>query len=233
MRPAPLLLIPGLLNDARVWQFQLPALTEVTSVSVANIREHDTIEALAADAIAQAPSEKFALAGFSMGGYVALEIMRQVPERVASLALIDTNARADTQETIDVRVESIALAETDFDEVIENLLPKMIHASNLNDPYLVNTFFDMCRTVGVETFQRQQTAIMNRIDSRPFLCDIQCPTLILCGDEDVVTPPSVHEEMADLISGSKLVVVEASAHISMFDQPSKVTESMLEWLTKS
>lgn len=230
MTLSPLLLIPGLLNDARLWQYQLPALSKATSTTIARVTEHDSIESLAADAIAHAPAGQFSLAGFSMGGYIALEIMRQAPERVVALALIDTTARPDTSETKEARLESISTAKIDFDAVIQSFPPKVIHPSRQNDMALVNTIIDMCHTVGVEAFIRQQRAIMNRIDSRPFLSGIRCPTLILCGREDLLTPLPLHQELAEAISGSKFVIVEKCGHVSPLGQPQQVTESMLDWL---
>ncbi len=123
----PLLLLPGLINDARLWLSQVSQLSDIADARVGDLTVADTIPALAAAALSQAPAERFALAGLSMGGYVAMEIMRQAPERVLALALLDTSARADTEEATEGRRKAMALAETDFPAVIAALLPKMVH----------------------------------------------------------------------------------------------------------
>ena len=126
-----LVLLPGLLNDARLWQPQIAALAAYADITVGDLTRHDTIAALAADVLAQAPPGPFAMAGLSMGGYVALEIVRQAPERVLTLALLDTNARPDTTEARAAREQLIALADEHWHEVIESLLPKLLHPKHL------------------------------------------------------------------------------------------------------
>lgn len=233
MSAPPLLLIPGLLNTASLWQFQLPALSRMTSVTVADVCEYDTITSLAADVIAQAPAETFSLAGFSMGGYIALEMMRQVPERISALALLDTSARPDTPEAIASRRESIRLAKHGFDEVVQGFTPMVIHPSHQDDAGLVQTIMDMSHAVGVDAFVKHQKALMGRIDSRPYLADIQCPTLVLCGREDLLTPLPFHRELARSIPGSKLVVIRECGHLSPLEQPGQVADAMLEWLARA
>ena len=148
----PLLLLPGLINDARLWLSQVSQLSDIADARVGDLTVADTIPALAAAALAQAPAERFALAGLSMGGYVAMEIMRQAPERVLALALLDTSARADTEEATEGRRKAMALAETDFPAVIAALLPKMVHPSQLNDPSVGGVFKAMAYSVGKEAF---------------------------------------------------------------------------------
>ena len=225
-----LFLLPGLLNDASLWQHQISGLSNVAHASVADLTGADSISALASAALAQAPAERFALAGLSMGGYVGLEIMRQAPERVLALALLDTTARPDTPQATEGRQNLMQLAETNFPAVIETLLPRLVHPSRLNDISIVEVITVMANSVGKEAFMRQQRAIIGRIDSRPFLHQIKCPTLVLCGREDVITPVEVHEDMATGISSSSLAIIEECGHLSTLGQPQQVTEALKEWL---
>jgi len=230
MKDAHLLLLPGLLNDARLWQWQVSALSEIAHVSVADLTQADSIASMAAYALAQLPAEKFALAGLSMGGYVALEIMRQAPERVVALALLDTSARPDASEATETRRRLMKLAETNFPAVLDLRLSKLIHAAHRADHAIVEVITAMSNTVGKKVFARQQEAIIGRIDSRPFLSQIKCPTLVLCGREDETTPVALHEEMAAAIPHARLVIVEECGHLSTLDQPRQVTEALRQWL---
>lgn len=225
-----LLLLPGLLNDDRLWQHQISALSDMAHTLVADLTKAESITSLATAALTQIPTERFALAGLSMGGYVALEIMRQAPERVLALALLDTSARPDTAEATEGRKKLMQLAGTDFQAVIDSLLPKLVHPSRLNDASIVEVITAMANSVGKEAFIRQQTAIMNRIDSRSCLDKIKCPTLVLCGRQDVITPVEVHEEMIAGISGSRLTIVENCGHLSTLGQPQQVTDTIKQWL---
>lgn len=224
-----LVLLPGLLNDARLYQNQISALSHTADAMVADLTVADSMPALAAAVLAKAPS-RFALAGLSMGGYVAFEIMRQAPERVSALALLDTTARPDTTESTANRRRLMELAEKDFDAVVDALLPKMFHPSHLKDNSRTGVFKAMAASAGKEAFLRQQRAIIGRIDSRPHLDRIECPTLVLCGREDAVTPVDVHEEIAGAIPSAKLTVVNDCGHLSALDQPQAVTDALKKWL---
>lgn len=225
-----LVLLPGLLNDARLWQHQAETLSSIARVVVADITRSDTIAGLAADVLEQAPDGPFVLAGLSMGGYVALEVMRQAPERVLALALLDTSARADTPKATAGRHTLMALAETDFPAVTETLLPKLLHPAHVSAAAIADPVRAMAARIGKAAFVRQQRAIMARIDSRPSLHLIQCPTLILCGREDKVTPLEVHEEMQALIPGAILTVVEHCGHLSALEQPAAVSAALRKCL---
>jgi len=226
----PLLLLPGLINDARLWLSQVSQLSDIADAKVGDLTVADSIPDLAASVLAHAPAERFALAGLSMGGYVAMEIMRQAPERVIALALLDTSARADTPEAMEGRRKLMELAETDFPAVIATLLPKMVHPSQVDDAAVGGVFKAMAFSVGKRAFLSQQRAILGRIDSRPSLAKIACPSLVLCGREDVLTPVAVHEEIAAGIAGSRLVVIEECGHLSTLGQPKQVTLALRQWL---
>jgi len=225
-----LVLLPGLLCDAALWQPQIAALGDIAAASVADLTRHDSLAAMAASVLAAAP-EYFSLAGLSMGGYVAQEIMRQAPGRVRRLALLDTSARADTDEQRARRRGLIELAgRGEFKGVTPRLLPLFIHPDRLQDEPLVEIVTGMAERVGKDAFLRQEKAIMGRPDARADLKRIACPTLVLCGRHDALTPLAVHEEMAAAIRGAKLVVVEESGHLPTLERPEAVNTAMREWL---
>jgi pimeloyl-ACP methyl ester carboxylesterase len=226
----PLLLLPGLLCDERLWRPQIEALADVATSSVADLATRDSIPAMAQAALAAAPP-RFALAGLSMGGYVAQEIMRRAPSRVERLALLDTSARPDTPEQTERRKALLALAgRGKFKGVTPRLLPFLVHPSRLEDWPLVDTVMAMAEDVGAAAFFRQQAAIMGRPDGRPDLARIACSTLVLCGRQDAITPLAVHEEMAAEIARSRLVVVEGCGHLATLERPAEVSAALREWL---
>ena len=227
-----LVLIPGLLCDSLLWDAQIAALDSHAACWVADHTRSDTMAAVAADVLREAPFERFALAGLSMGGYVALEIMRQNARRVNRLALLDTSARADTPEQLQKRRGLIALAKRGrFMGVTQGLLPLFIHPNRLRDEKLVTTIREMSRNIGRDAFIRQEEAIMSRADSLPLLSSIACPTLVLCGRQDAVAPLDRHEEMAAGISGATLEVIEDCGHLSTLERPAEVSDALKRWLS--
>ena len=226
----PLLLLPGLLCDEALWQFQIKALKGVAECHVADLTQFESIAALARGALAKAPA-KFALAGLSMGGYVAFEILRQAPERVTRLCLLDTSARPDTPEQIEKRQAFVSMSRAgQFKGVTPRLLPLLIHSSHLKDDKLTDIIFGMAGRVGREGFIRQQIAIMDRADSRPLLPSIKIPVQLICGREDQITPVDVMREIADGIPGSKFDVLQDCGHLSSLEQPEKVNGVIIRWL---
>lgn len=226
----PILLIPGLGCTARLYTEQMPALWSFGPVTVADHRRADSMDAIARQILEAAPP-RFALAGLSMGGYIALAIMRMASERVAKLALLDTGPRSDTPEAAERRKASIALARAGkLDEINALLWPVLVHKDRQGDAALRKIAGDMALAAGADAFARQQTAIMNRPDSRPGLPAITCPTLVLVGDGDQLTPPPLSEEMASLIPGSKLVIVPDCGHLSTLERPEAVTQALMAWL---
>jgi pimeloyl-ACP methyl ester carboxylesterase len=226
-----LLLLPGLLCDARLWQEQVADLKHHANCHVADLTIADTIVGMAASSLRRMPAGPIVVAGLSMGGYVALEIMRQAPERVTGLALLDTNARPDSEQATEDRRRMMKMAETDFDRVVNALLPKLLLPANMRDAALVATVKAMAAAVGKDAYIRQQNAIIGRADSRPHLAKIRCPALVLCGRDDVLTPVALHEEMANAIPGSRLVVAEKCGHLSTLEQPRQVTLNLVHWLS--
>jgi pimeloyl-ACP methyl ester carboxylesterase len=226
-----LILVPGLLCDGRLWRPQIDALADIAECRVADATRSDTMAGLARDLLADCPYERFALAGLSMGGYVALEVVRQAPQRVARLALLDTSARADTPEQSQKRRELIALAGRGrFMGVTDALLPLLLSPASLADAALVSLVKDMAKTVGKEAFVRQERAIMSRADSLPLLPRIACPALVLCGRRDTLTPVARHEEIAAAIPGARLEVIEECGHLSTLERPGPVGSALRNWL---
>ena len=225
-----LILLPGLLNDGRLWTHQAKALSPRLDVLVADLTQDDSLAAMAERLLAVAPPH-FALAGLSMGGYVCMEIMRRAPERVDRLALLDTTARPDTEEQTIRRTDAVAIARAGgFDKIMPTMLPNLLAPASLGDSTITSLAKDMAVRVGKEAFIRQQTAIMARPDSRVSVTAIRCPTLILCGDQDTVTPLDRHEEMAAAIPGARLEVIAQSGHLSPMEQPEAVTAALAVWL---
>ncbi|HEX4111347.1 MAG TPA: alpha/beta fold hydrolase [Stellaceae bacterium] len=227
---APLILLPGLLCGPPLWALQIAALADIADAMVPDLTHDDSFPGMARRVLAEAP-ERFALAGLSMGGYVAQEIMRQAPARVTRLALLDTSARADLPEQAQRRRDLIELSRRgQFHGVTPRLLPNLIHPDRLEDKALVKIITDMADAVGAEGFRRQETAILNRADGRPDLARIAVPTLILCGREDRLTPVKVAEEMAALIPQSRFAIVEHCGHMTTLERPDAVNEAMRQWL---
>ena len=225
----PTVFLPGLLNDAALWRPQIDALAGTVAPFVADLTLDDTIEAMARRVLASAPS-RFALVALSMGGYVALEIMRQAPERVTRLALLDTSARPDTPERAAERRAGLAsLSRGKFVGIPRNLLSSLIHASKLNGP-IAEELRTMATRVGGDAFLRQQRAILGRIDSRPDLPEIRVPTLIAVGDADQITPLRDALEMAELIPGARLHVFSGCGHLPALELPDETSSLLSEWL---
>ena len=190
--PMPILLVPGLVSSPRIYAPVVPALWRFGPVTVANHIRDDTMGAIARRILAEAPP-RFALAGHSMGGYIAFEIMRQAPERVAKLALINTQARPDTPEATARRRDQIARAQGgDYHAILDELFPGFVHPSRQGEAFLRQLVRDMGDDIGAGAFVRQQTAIMSRPDSRPTLAWIKCPTLVLTGDRKSTRLNSSH-----------------------------------------
>ncbi len=231
MAPPTLLFLPGLLCDARLWRDQVTALGDARTV-VADLTLDDTIAGMAARALALVPEGPLAVCGLSMGGYVAMEIFRQAPGRLARLALFDTSARPDTPEQTRRRRALLALSESGrFRGVTPRLLPQLLAPANLEGP-LGAEVMAMADRVGRAAFHRQQRAIMHRADSRPDLPRVAVPTLVGVGEQDALTPPHLAEEIAALIPGARLAVVPRAGHLPSMEEPEAVTALLRTWLAE-
>ena len=226
-----LVLVPGLLCTKALWQPQLAALADVATMTVADHTGHDSMEGIARSILAAAP-ERFALAGLSMGGYIAYAILRLAPERVSKLALLDTGYRADLPERKKQRCALMALAEREGTrKAQETLLGVLIHKSRLTHEALAEAVLKMGEDTGTEAFKRQQTALMTRPDSAPLLPTIRVPTLVLVGDQDALTPPQTSQEIAERIPGAKLEIIGECGHLSTMERPEAVNRALRTWLT--
>jgi pimeloyl-ACP methyl ester carboxylesterase len=228
--PMPVLLIPGLGGSPRIYAPVVPQLWRFGPVTVANHIRDNSLGAIARRILAEAPP-RFALAGHSMGGYIAFEILRQAPERVAKLALINTQARPDTPEASERRRVLMARVQAGhFHDVLDELFPGFVHPSRQGDADLRKLVHDMGDDMGADAFVRQQTTIMSRADSRPTLATIECPTLVLTGDEDNTIPNAMSVEMADGIPGAKLVIIPDCGHLPQPEQPRAAAAALVDWL---
>lgn len=227
----PLVLVPGLLCDEALWAHQTEHLADVADMTVIDLREPDSMAGMAEAVLDQAPDGIFALAGLSMGGYVAHEIMRLAPERISRLALLNTAAHADSDAQTARRRGLLELAEKGkFKGITPSLLPLYLHESRLNDTALTDAVSAMAERIGKDSFLRQQKAVMNRVDSRPYLEGYTCPTAVIVGRQDLVTPLKASEEMARLIPGAKMIVIESCGHLSTMERPEAATAVLRYWL---
>ncbi|RMX03012.1 alpha/beta fold hydrolase [Corticibacter populi] len=228
----PTVLVPGLACSPRLFAPQLPALWRIGAVTVAATTGHDRIAALAAAILREAPP-RFALAGLSMGGYIAFEMLRQAPERVAGLAILNSSARPDSAEASQKRLRMIELARQGKLALVTELnFPRSVHPRRAADSGLRSLARDMAEDTGVDAYVRQQHAIMQRADARPTLAAIACPSLIVVGDQDQLTPPELAAEMAAGIPGAELRTIADCGHLSTLEQPEAVTAVLLDWLQR-
>lgn len=226
----PLALLPGLLCDAALWQPQVEALSDIADCRVADFTTQESIAAMAESVLAAMP-ERFALAGISMGGYVALEIMALAPQRVTRLALLDTRCQTDGAEEMARRRGLIELAEKgEFKGITPRLLPLFIHPARLDDAALTGTVTAMVQRVGKAAFISQQKAIMGRRDHSATLVTVRVPTLVLCGRQDALTPLADHRTLAAGIADARLVVIEDCGHLATIERPAEVNAALRRWL---
>lgn len=221
--------IPGLLCTGELFAPQIEAFPGL-DVTIGDHQNYDSIGEIARHILEYAP-EKFVLAGLSMGGYVALDVMRQAGDRVQALILLDTSARADAPEKAEDRKKLMNVAASEgIAPVVDALLPHILAERHHGRDDLKMIVSRMARDTGPTVFTRQQTAIMNRQDSRPSLAEITCPTLVVVGEEDTLTPPELAKEMASGIPGAQLEVVRECGHLATIAQPEAVNMAIKSFL---
>lgn len=226
----PLVLLPGMMCDARLFAPQIAALGLRRAIHFAPLTEAETTEGLARQVLAHAPP-RFALAGLSMGGIVAMEIMAQALERVERLALLDTNPRAEMPEVAARRgpqmgkVRAGALRTVMRDEMKPNYL-----VDSPNKPAIMDLCMEMANDLGPEVFIRQSLALRDRPDHQETLRRVTVPTLILCGREDRLCPIERHELMHELVTGSRFEIIDGAAHLPTLEQPGATNAALLRWL---
>jgi pimeloyl-ACP methyl ester carboxylesterase len=225
------ILLPGLACDATVWRDQLPALAEHHAVQVSDVHTRfETLPAMAAALLAEHPG-RHVLVGTSMGGMLALEAQRQAPGRVTGMALLGTSARADTPELLKLRSDAIVLFEQGrIDDVLQANVPFVFHRDSQSRRELVDRYLDLVRRAGADRLIRQNRAVMARVDSLPLLAAVRCPTLVLCGEGDLLTPPAHSRELAEGIPGARLELLPGAGHMLTMEQPGLVNRLLLSWL---
>jgi pimeloyl-ACP methyl ester carboxylesterase len=226
-----LILLPGLLNDAELWRDQISGLADVARCQVADLTQGATLAELAESVLAQA-EPTFALAGFSMGGYVAQEIARRAPERIERLALLDTSIRADTPERAAQRRALTAAARRpgQFLGITERILASYIDPSRLDDEDLTSRIQAMTRRLGREVFLRQNA--LERFDGAAALRALNKPIQIICGENDAITPAEGHREMARAIGCTHLLVIPGAGHMTPMEAPEAVNQALRRWLAR-
>ena len=225
---ADLVFLPGLAADASMWLAQRAAWPDAPVADV-HFRA-DTLPAMAAALLAEQPGELL-LCGASMGGMLAMECVRQAPQRVRGLALLGTSARPDAPEIAALRANAFAMIDDGrYDEMITMNVPFSFHADRLGERALTDAYVEMLRRAGAAQLVRQNIAVAARPDSRPLLPGIACPTLVMCGDADLVTPLEHSREIAAAIPGAELVVVERCGHMLTMERPDAVNAALQRWL---
>ncbi len=231
IRSTSLVLLPGMMCDRRMWEAQLASLSGQVDISVGDISGFESMAEIAAAVLDQAP-DKFALAGLSMGGIVAMEMWRQQPQRIERLALLDTNFRADAPHRREIRDRQILEARQGKLQTLlcDELKPNYLAREHRDNLQLLDELLEMGMDLGKEVFVRQSLALRDRVDSSASLATISCPTLVLCGDEDLLCPPDIHREMAAMIKGASLDIVPSCGHLSTMEQSDYVTAALINWL---
>lgn len=225
------ILLPGLACDAGLWRAQITALSDLHEVVVSDV--HTRVASLPemADLLLREHAGPLALAGSSMGGMVALHVWRQAPGRVCGLALLGTTARPDTPELIALRSQAIELfAAGRADEVLHANVPLALHPGHAEHAALVDTYLQMIHRAGDQQLIAQNRAVMARADARPWLPAVRCPTLVVCGQGDLLTPPEHSREIAGAVRGARLELLADCGHLLTLERPAQVNRLLLEWL---
>lgn len=226
----PILLVPGLNCTPEIWAGQLTTLWRFGPVTIANHTRGESMAAIAAHILAEAPP-RFALAGISMGGYLSFELWRKAPDRIAGIAFVDTSARADAPEATAPRRDAMALTKDGkFAQVIANAFPFAVHENHVGRADLRAVHTRMSLESGVETYLRQQEAIIARPDSRSTLASISVPSLVVVGEGDRLTPPELSAEIVAGIPDARLATIRDAGHMSLVEQPEAVNAVLAEWL---
>jgi pimeloyl-ACP methyl ester carboxylesterase len=230
MAGLPIVFVPGLLCTGRIYEHQVQHLGRKHPVLLANHWSHTSMADIAKSILDIAP-EKFALAGTSMGGYVAFEIMRQAPDRVTKLMLLSTSAKPDTPERSEGRRKLVATVRQEgVRTAIKTMWPNLVHPARHEDLPLLTVFNDMADQLGADAFARQIDAIIGREDSRPTLPKINVPTLVFAGADDKLITPDNSKEIADGIPGARLEMVEHCGHMGMIERPETYTRLLTEFV---
>ena len=225
-----LVIISGLLCTDTMFKYQTQALKGLANITFGNHQVGKSIPEIASNILADAP-EKFCLSGFSFGGYISFEIMRQAPERVERLALIGTSASLDPSDRTEVRLGQIKLAEEGkFDEVCDILMTRFINEESAKNPDIIKLIRAAMASTGPELFVQQMKNIMGRPDSIPTLATIKCPTIMVVGEDDALAVAAKAKEITLGIEGCELTLIPNSGHLVPLEQPEAVNEILIKWL---
>ncbi|MDC1454664.1 alpha/beta hydrolase [Amylibacter sp.] len=226
----PLVLLPGMMCDERLFAPQINELSKRREVHFAKITDHETISELASDVLNNAPPV-FALAGLSMGGIVAMEIVSQAPERVERLALLDTNPLAELPDVLKRRGPQIdAIKNGQLKEIIRDEMKPNYLFDGVRKTEILKLCMDMALDIGPDAFIRQSIALRDRVDQKNTLGSYKRPALVLCGRHDVLCPLERHELMHTLLENSKLEIIEDAGHLPTLEQPKITTMALASWL---
>lgn len=236
MKPV-LLLIPGMFNTAAIWDDVLTQVQPHADVRIADVLQQDSMQAMAEDAWAQVADlpagTPRVVCGFSMGGYVAIELLARHPDKFQGLGLIDSAAGIETAESLVVREKTIAALERNFERTVEGIIPFSLHPKNHDNAALTSGMRRMMHEVGAQTAIRQTRALMKRHDHRAMLAALDIPVLVACGREDRVTPPPLSQALTDLIPGSRLAWIEDAGHQTPLEQAPELGRLIVELLASS
>lgn len=225
MKPV-LLLIPGMLNTAQIWDGVADRLRDVAEVRVADVLTQPSIAQMAREAWAQVadlpPGVPLVLCGFSMGGYVAIEMLANPARQISALALLDTSARPESPEGAAMREKTITAIGRDYAKVVDGVSQFATHAASRENAALMAQIREVMLGVDSEAAIRQNRAIQHRGDHRALLAKLDIPVLVLCGREDKVTPPALSEELAALIPNARLALIDDAGHMALMEQPADV-----------
>ncbi len=228
----PLVLLPGMMCDARLYSPQIAAFSHERPIVTVPLNDHDTVQALATDIILNAPP-RFALAGLSMGGIVAMEVFRQAPERITRLALLDTNPKAEAATIAEKREPQMQKVR---DGQLRAVMRDEMKPNYLTDGPRMGQILDLCmamaETLGPDVFIAQSRALQSRPDQQETLRTLKVPTLLLCGEDDALCPIHRHELMHDLIPGSTLKIIKNAGHLPTLEQPDATNEALAKWLNQ-
>jgi pimeloyl-ACP methyl ester carboxylesterase len=226
-----LFLLPGLLCDERVWAHQVQQLSGLVDIRIPDFSQHDSLDAMADAVLHQAPTH-FYVAGHSMGGRVALQILSKAPDRILKLGLLDTGTHAAKPGEAEKRQVLIDLASREGMAALARAwAPPMVHPARYHDAALMDAIYAMVENYSVSSFRKQVNALLNRPDALPFLAKAPANTLVLCGREDAWSPPEQHEVISRALPDQPPVtIIDNAGHMAPMERPEAVTAALRKWL---
>lgn len=235
MKPI-LLLIPGMLNTSAVWAKVIPLLKDVADVRILNVQTQSSIDDMTDDALALVgdalPEQALVVCGFSMGGFVAINLIASHTQKIRAACLLDTTGRPELAESAAQREKTIAAMERDFDKVTLRISHFSTCAETHTNPALMDEILTDLRAVGPDTAIAQNRAVMARADHRATLARLNIPVLVLCGEDDLVTPPECSEELAALIPGAHLQWIGGAGHMVPMEQPLALADCLKRFISR-